>query len=107
MLRISIITFHLICGTWLGRTICGVNITVLFTLFVLVPVEDSVCYCRSGWQLLLMKVEQNAVRTSLNRVISTLINSEWLMAGTELARFKQFKSYQGSKTRSVSYTLKC
>lgn len=109
MLRIPIITFRLICGSWLGRTICDVNVTVLFVLFLLGPVQDSACYRGWGrpWQLLSVKVEENAVRTSLNSVISTLVNSEWLLGRTELASFRQFKSYQGSKPRNVSCTLKC
>ena len=78
-------------------------------MFVLAPVEDLVCYSRWGWlwQLHVVKVEENVVRTSLNRVISTLVNNELLMGRAELASFKQFKSYQGSKTRNVSCTLKC
>lgn len=76
-------------------------------MFVLVSVEDSVCYW--GWmgQLVLMKVQQNVVRTSLNRIISVLVNSEWQMGRAEITNFNQFKSYQGNKPRNVSCTLKC
>jgi len=51
-------------------------------LFVLVRVEGLPCYsrCRWLWQLLLMRVEENVVRTSV------------LVGITQLASFKQFKS---------------
>lgn len=76
-------------------------------MFVLVPVEDSACYSRWGWLWQLLSVKENVVRTSLNGVISILVNSECLMGRTELASFKQFKNYQGSKPSNVSCTLKC